>query len=126
MKHHIRRRALAGVIALTSATVLIGCSSSEGPSASEDAAAIKDDAPPVGSPVEGTIWVANEEGGSLSAIDVATSRVVATVDGVDGPHNVQAMTSMPMIWATSSSSGGSRRWKSSARKPQARVQHTSW
>ena len=39
--------------------------------------------------VQGTVWVANEGGGALTAIDAGTNRVVATLTGIEGPHNVQ-------------------------------------
>lgn len=52
-------------------------------------------------PVTGTVWVANEEGGSLSVIDVATNRVVTTVEGIEGPHNVQVSPDGRSVWAVS-------------------------
>ncbi len=51
--------------------------------------------------VAGTVWVANEDGASLSAIDAATNRVVTTVTGVDGPHNVQVSPDGRSVWAVS-------------------------
>ncbi|CCH74730.1 hypothetical protein BN11_4740003 [Nostocoides australiense Ben110] len=41
--------------------------------------------------VTGTVWVANEAGNSLTAIDAATNEVVTTVEGIEGPHNVQVV-----------------------------------
>jgi YVTN family beta-propeller protein len=49
----------------------------------------------------GTIWVANEEGNSLSAIDAATNRVVATLAGIPGPHNLQVSPDGNTVWAVS-------------------------
>ncbi len=51
--------------------------------------------------VEGAVWVANEGEGSLSVIDVATNRVVATLAGIEGPHNVQASPDGLSAWAVS-------------------------
>ncbi len=51
--------------------------------------------------VTGTVWVANEEGGSLTAIDAATNRVHTTVTGIGGPHNVQVSPDGTSIWAVS-------------------------
>ncbi len=51
--------------------------------------------------IEGTVWVANEEEGSLSVIDAATNRVVATLRGIEGPHNVQASPDGLSAWAVS-------------------------
>lgn len=51
--------------------------------------------------VTGTIWVANEAGGSLTAIDAATNTVATTVSGVDGPHNVQVSPDGTSVWAVS-------------------------
>lgn len=51
--------------------------------------------------VPGTIWVANEGGNSLTAIDASTGRVVSTVSGIAGPHNVQASEDGRSVWAVS-------------------------
>lgn len=51
--------------------------------------------------VRGTVWVANEGGSSLTAIDVETGRVVSTVRGIEGPHNVQASEDGDSVWAVS-------------------------
>jgi len=51
--------------------------------------------------IEGTVWVANEEGGSLTAIDAATNEVVAILTGIEGPHNVQASPDGRTVWAVS-------------------------
>jgi YVTN family beta-propeller protein len=51
--------------------------------------------------VQGTVWVANEEGNSLTAIDAATQRVVTTLTGVAGPHNLQVAPDGSSIWAVS-------------------------
>lgn len=55
--------------------------------------------------VEGTVWVANEEESSLSVIDAATNSVVATLAGIEGPHNVQAAPDGLSAWAVSGHDG---------------------
>ena len=40
--------------------------------------------------VSGTVWVANEAGNSITAIDASTNRVLTTLSGIKGPHNLQA------------------------------------
>jgi YVTN family beta-propeller protein len=52
-------------------------------------------------PLAGTIWVANEAGDSLTAIDAATNAVVATLTGIPGPHNVQVAPYNSTVWAVS-------------------------
>ncbi|MFE9773326.1 beta-propeller fold lactonase family protein [Streptomyces sp. NPDC005931] len=51
--------------------------------------------------VTGTVWVANEGGDSLTAIDASTNRAVATVKGIPGPHNVQAAPDGRTVWTVS-------------------------
>lgn len=55
--------------------------------------------------VEGTVWIANEGGGSLTAIDAATNRIVTTVAGVEGPHNVQVSPDGASVWTVSGHGG---------------------
>lgn len=49
--------------------------------------------------VAGTVWVANEEAGSLTVIDASRNRVLTTLTGIDGPHNVQASPDGQSVWA---------------------------
>ncbi|MEO6867132.1 MAG: beta-propeller fold lactonase family protein [Gaiellales bacterium] len=49
----------------------------------------------------GTLWVANEDGNSLTAIDAATGKVVSTISGIESPHNVQASDDGSSVWAVS-------------------------
>lgn len=51
--------------------------------------------------VRGTVWVANEAGDSLTAIDAATGRVINAVGGIAAPHNVQASDDGRSVWAVS-------------------------
>lgn len=56
---------------------------------------------PAGCGIAGTVWVANEDGHSLSVIDAATSTVVTTVEGIEGPHNVQVGADGNRVYAVS-------------------------
>lgn len=51
--------------------------------------------------VTGTVWVANEEGGTLTAIDAATNQVATTLEGIEGPHNVQVGPDGATLWTVS-------------------------
>ncbi|TFD78281.1 cytochrome D1 domain-containing protein [Cryobacterium fucosi] len=51
--------------------------------------------------VTGTVWVANEDGGSLTAIDAASNTVATTLTGIESPHNVQASADGRSVWAVS-------------------------
>ncbi len=49
----------------------------------------------------GMVWVADEGGDSLTVIDATTNKVVKTVTGIMGPHNVQVAPDGKTVWATS-------------------------
>jgi len=49
----------------------------------------------------GTIWVANEQGDTLTAIDARTASVRVTATGIAAPHNVQASDDGRQVWAVS-------------------------
>jgi len=51
--------------------------------------------------VQGTVWVANEYGNSISAIDANTNTVITTLTGVEGPHNLQVAPDGKSVWAVS-------------------------
>lgn len=51
--------------------------------------------------VAGTVWVANEAGNSLTAVDAATGAVVATLTGIPSPHNLQVAPDGMTVWAVS-------------------------
>jgi YVTN family beta-propeller protein len=55
--------------------------------------------------VAGTVWVANEADGSLTAIDAATNTVATTVSGISGPHNEQVSPDGGAVWAVSGHEG---------------------
>src|SRR3970282_2591364 len=47
----------------------------------------------------GTVWVANEGGAALTAIDAGSNEVVATLTGVEGAHHIQVAPDGPTVWA---------------------------
>ena len=51
--------------------------------------------------VTGTVWVANEDGASLTAIDAGQNKVVTTLTGIESPHNVQVSPDGGTLWAVS-------------------------
>ena len=51
--------------------------------------------------VQGTVWVANENGNSLTVINTATNEVVTTLQGIGMPHNVQVAPDGKSVWVTS-------------------------
>lgn len=91
------RRTLAfAVVAAATVIGLSGCASN----AQSNATAL---AEPETEPTEvtGTVWVADEGDNSLTVIDAASSKVVATVTGISAPHNVQASPDGATVWAVS-------------------------
>ncbi|HET9139697.1 beta-propeller fold lactonase family protein [Actinophytocola sp.] len=90
---------VAGVVALVA--VAAGCAAVDDPAAEPSP-------PPSGlsaGGIEGAVWVANEGGHSLSVIDAATSTVVTTVEGIEGPHNVQVGPAGDRVYAVSGHTG---------------------
>lgn len=51
--------------------------------------------------VPGTVWVANEYGHSVSAIDATTNTVRMTIEGIDTPHNLQVSPDGLGVWVVS-------------------------
>jgi len=51
--------------------------------------------------VRGTVWVANEYGNSITAIDANTNNVITTLTGIEGPHNLQVAPDGKSVWAVS-------------------------
>lgn len=51
--------------------------------------------------IEGSVWVANEAGNSLTLIDASTNQVVTTLTGLAGPHNIQVAPDGSTVWAVS-------------------------
>jgi YVTN family beta-propeller protein len=52
-------------------------------------------------PIQGTIWVADENGNSITVIDASTNEVVTTLTGIEGPHNLQVSPDGTNVWAVS-------------------------
>ena len=80
-----RRWPIAAVVALASA----GCATSP----PEPAVRTGD--------VTGAVWVANETGDSVTVLDAATGDRLATLTGIEAPHNVQSAADGTTIWAVS-------------------------
>jgi len=53
------------------------------------------------STIEGTIWVADENGNSITVIDASMNEVVTTLMGIEGPHNLQVSPDGATVWAVS-------------------------
>lgn len=104
------RRFGAGAALLSAVLFLSGCQPVTAPAQSalvaaqsqgEEQTPAQDQAVTPAAALAGTIWVANEEGNSLTAIDAATNKVVTTLNGIAGPHNVQAAADGSGVWAIS-------------------------
>src|SRR5680860_479608 len=96
----MRRRALllaAGVLMVVIAAAAITLLAGGG---DDDAEPIASANPHAGM-VSGTVWVANEGSASLTAIDAARNEVVATLTGIEGPHNLQVSPDGKSVWAVS-------------------------
>jgi YVTN family beta-propeller protein len=91
--HAIARR-IGAVLTVAATAITAGCTAAV-PETQPSVAASPD---PV---VTGTVWVANEADGSLTAIDAATDTVVTTVTGIGEPHNVQADAYGTRVYAVS-------------------------
>ncbi|GAA0458233.1 hypothetical protein Aca07nite_64510 [Actinoplanes capillaceus] len=92
-----RARVAVTVVVVALVTLAAGCAVPDDPSADPGSPASS----PSGPEIQGTVWVANEGGDSLSVIDAATSTVVTTVEGIDGPHNVQVGPDGDRVYAVS-------------------------
>lgn len=51
--------------------------------------------------IQGSVWIANEGGNSLTVVDAGTSKVITTLTGIEGPHNVQLSPDSKTVWAVS-------------------------
>jgi len=51
--------------------------------------------------IQGTIWVADEFGNSITVIDASTNEVITTLTGIEGPHNLQVSPDGATVWAVS-------------------------
>jgi YVTN family beta-propeller protein len=64
----------AGVLIFAATVVLSACSGI---------------ASPTDKGIGGTVWVADEEGNSITVINAATNKVITTLNGIEGAHNLQ-------------------------------------
>ena len=101
MKNLTRRRSLAVVLTVSTSAVLASCAQDRPGAANPEAEAPAAIAAPEARVVSGTVWVANEDGNSLTAIDASTNEVLSTVTGIDSPHNVQVSPDGGVVWAVS-------------------------
>ncbi len=46
-------------------------------------------ASPTDKGIGGAVWVADEEGNSITVINAATNRVITTLNGIESAHNLQ-------------------------------------
>ena len=83
----------AGMVALVATAALVAISASDPEAAGQSTR--HDEM------VTGTVWVANEGSDSLTAIDAGRNKVVTTVTGIPGPHNVQVSPDGRTFWAVS-------------------------
>jgi YVTN family beta-propeller protein len=51
--------------------------------------------------IQGTIWVADEFGNSITVIDASTNEVITILTGIEGPHNLQVSPDGATVWAVS-------------------------
>ncbi len=79
--------------------------------------------------VRGSIWVADEQGSSLTVIDATSNKVRATLSGVPMPHNVQLAPDGKSAWAVLGENAqavkiDTQTFQVLGRAPQARLQPT--
>lgn len=51
--------------------------------------------------IDGSVWVANEDGNSITIINARTNKVITTLTGVEGPHNLQVSPDNKTVWVVS-------------------------
>lgn len=76
----------AGVLIVVATVILSACSSI---------------AKPTSKGPQGTVWVADEEGNSITVINAATNKVITTLSGIEGAHNLQVAPDGKTVWAVS-------------------------
>lgn len=97
----IRLAVMTAAVALAAA--LTACT--QGSNSPDDRAQTTTAAEAAGSG-SGSVWVADEGADSLTVFDASTDAVVATLTGIEGPHNVQVSRDGTSVYAVS---GGSAR-----------------
>lgn len=97
----VQKRTMMAIAGLAVAAVLSGCKPVAAPAAEQQSTQQPSgSATQIAAPV-GSVWVANEDGNSLTVLDAATNEVVTTLNGIAGPHNVQAAADGSSVWAIS-------------------------
>ncbi|WP_258725244.1 YncE family protein [Cellulomonas sp. NS3] len=81
--------------------LLAACSTGATTPAADDAVPTPSAETPAPTGVTGTVWVANEGEGTLTAIDADSGQVLTTVTGIPSPHNVQTSPDGSTVWAVS-------------------------
>lgn len=76
----------AGILIVAATIVLSACGSLAGPTKQG---------------IGGAVWVADEEGNSITVINAATNQVITTLNGIEGPHNLQVAPDGETVWAVS-------------------------
>ncbi len=87
---------IVAIVVVFSIVAVAFATSRDGGGTQSSAARSTDGVGPVG-----TIWVANEQGDTLTAIDARTASVRMTATGIAAPHNIQASDDGSQVWAVS-------------------------
>src|SRR3972149_3290481 len=94
MRHiRIAPSAAGPALVIGVALVLSACSGAAPAAPSSDA--------PQAIAMQGTVWVADEYGGSITVIDAATNKIATTLTGIEGPPNLQVAPDGKSVWAVS-------------------------
>lgn len=104
MGQRSRRAAVGAGSAAVLLAALVGCSSGgdsgkTGSGPGDSGAPTSATTPASGA--QGTVWVADEGGNAVTAVDAATNAVVTTVSGISSPHNVQVAPDGKHVYAVS-------------------------
>ena len=51
--------------------------------------------------IQGSVWIAHEEGNSLTVVNTGTNKIITTLTGIESPHNVQLSPDNKTVWAVS-------------------------
>lgn len=85
------RPALRSAALTVAALVLTGCAS---------ATSATPESPDAQVSTSGAVWVANEHDDSVTLLDPESGEPIATLTGIDAPHNVQASATRNVVWVT--------------------------
>lgn len=89
------------VLLLAATIVLSACSGNANQPTASQPTAIQPKASQSETDVVGTVWVADEEGNSITVIDAATNQVLTTPTGIEGAHNLQVAPDGKTVWTVS-------------------------